>query len=122
MGEEKCVDGEELDEKYLAISDQISQIDQKILKTTNREELLSLIEQRKPLSAQLEDIFKQIKKEEQSEIETLTHLAWKNGGILMKGKEIKMHKNGVKISVSKAYIDDAILDANKKYTVILLPE
>ena len=40
----------------------------------------------------------------------------------MKGKEIKMHKNGVKISVSKAYLDNKMLDAKTEYTVILLPE
>ncbi len=33
-----------------------------------------------------------------------------------------MHKNGVKISVWNAYIDDITLDVNKKYTVILFPE
>ncbi len=61
MNDVKRVDAEDLEEKYISIIDQISQLNQKILKTTNRDEITFLIEQRKPRSAQLGDIFQQIK-------------------------------------------------------------
>ncbi len=118
----ECVSDGELEEQYLKISDLISEIDKKIVSTKDHGEILSLIEQRKPLSVQLIEIFGKLKEKDRQEIETITKLASHVGGITMKGKDIKSHKNGVKISVSKAYLDDKLLDIKKKYTVILLPE
>ncbi len=88
----------ELEEQYLKTSDLISEIDKKIVSTADHGEILSLIEQRKPLGAQLIEVFGKIREKERQEIETINMLASHVGGITMKGKDIRSHKNGVKIS------------------------
>ena len=44
------------------------------------------------------------------------------GGIVIYGKMIKVHQNGVKIMLAKSYVSDGILDPEQKYTVIIVPE
>jgi hypothetical protein len=111
-----------LEEEYLKILHLIREIDHKFQTTNDQEEMLFLIKQREPLSQQLDDVYNQLTEYDKQEREAIIKEALKIGGITMQGKEIKMHKNGVKISVSKAYIDDKMLDAKSKYTVILIPE
>jgi predicted HAD superfamily phosphohydrolase len=111
-----------LEEEYSRILQLLRAIDRKILQTEDREDILSLIEQREPLNHQLDEVYKQLTEQDKQERETIIKTVQKIGGVTMQGKDIKIHKNGVKISVSKAYIDDKILDPQIKYTVILLPE
>ena len=46
----------------------------------------------------------------------------KFGGISLRRQMLRVHKNGAKFPISKAYIDDEILDPNVSYTLILIPE
>lgn len=46
----------------------------------------------------------------------------KYGGLGLRRQVLRVHKNGAKFPVSKAYVDDEILDPNIKYTLILIPE
>jgi hypothetical protein len=46
----------------------------------------------------------------------------KFGSISLRRQMIRVHKNGAKIPISKAYIDDELLDPDASYTLILIPE
>jgi len=46
----------------------------------------------------------------------------KFGGISLRRQMLRVHKNGAKFPISKAYIDDELLDPNVSYTLILIPE
>jgi len=46
----------------------------------------------------------------------------KFGGISLRRQKLRVHKNGAKFPVSKAYIDDELLDPEITYTLILIPE
>lgn len=46
----------------------------------------------------------------------------KFGGISLRRQMLRVHKNGAKFPISKAYIDDEILDPDVNYTLILIPE
>ena len=46
----------------------------------------------------------------------------KFGGISLRGQLLRVHKNGAKFPISKAYIDDELLDPAVSYTLILIPE
>ena len=46
----------------------------------------------------------------------------KFGGIGLRRQSLRVHKNGAKFPISKAYIDDEVLDPEMVYTLILLPE
>ena len=46
----------------------------------------------------------------------------KFGGISLRRQILRVHKNGAKFPISKAYIDDELLDLNVSYTLILIPE
>ncbi len=44
------------------------------------------------------------------------------GGIGLRRQDLRVHKNGAKIPISKNYIDDEVLSPKNTYTVILIPE
>jgi len=46
----------------------------------------------------------------------------KYGGISLRRQILRLHKNGAKFTISKAYIDDEVLDPNVSYTIIIIPE
>ncbi|NVM46348.1 MAG: hypothetical protein HWN79_15670 [Candidatus Lokiarchaeota archaeon] len=46
----------------------------------------------------------------------------KFGGISLRRQMLRVHKNGAKFPISKAYIDDELLDPDVSYTLILIPE
>ena len=46
----------------------------------------------------------------------------KFGGISLRRQKLRVHKNGAKFPISKAYIDDELLDPAVSYTLILIPE
>ena len=46
----------------------------------------------------------------------------KYGGISLRRQKLRVHKNGAKFPISKAYIDDELLDPEISYTLILIPE
>ena len=46
----------------------------------------------------------------------------KFGGVSLRRQVLRVHKNGAKFPISKAYIDDEILDPDVSYTLILIPE
>ena len=46
----------------------------------------------------------------------------KFGGISLRRQMLRVHKNGAKFPISKAYIDDELLDPAVTYTLILIPE
>ena len=48
--------------------------------------------------------------------------AQKYGGISLRRQKLRVHKNGAKFPISKAYIDDELLDTEISYTLILIPE
>lgn len=48
--------------------------------------------------------------------------AHKFGGISLRHQSLKVHKNGAKFPISRAYIDDELLDPEIKYTLVLIPE
>jgi len=48
--------------------------------------------------------------------------AQKYGGIGLRRQKLRVHKNGAKFPISKAYIDDELLDGEISYTLILIPE
>jgi len=48
--------------------------------------------------------------------------AQKYGGIGLRRQKLRVHKNGAKFPISKAYIDDELLDTEISYTLILIPE
>ena len=46
----------------------------------------------------------------------------KYGGISLRRKSLRVHKNGAKFTISKTYIDDELVDPEMTYTLILIPE
>ncbi len=46
----------------------------------------------------------------------------KYGAISLRRQKLRVHKNGAKFPISKAYIDDELLDPEISYTLILIPE
>lgn len=46
----------------------------------------------------------------------------KYGSISLRRQKLRVHKNGAKFPISKAYIDDELLDPEISYTLILIPE
>jgi len=46
----------------------------------------------------------------------------KFGGISLRRQKLRVHRNGAKFPITKAYIDDELLDPEISYTLILLPE
>jgi len=46
----------------------------------------------------------------------------KFGSISLRRQMLRVHKNGAKFPISKAYIDDELLDPDASYTLILIPE
>ncbi len=46
----------------------------------------------------------------------------KYGGISLRRQKLRVHKNGAKFPISKAYVDDELLDPEISYTIILIPE
>ena len=46
----------------------------------------------------------------------------KFGGISLRRQVLRVHKNGAKFPISKAYVDDELLDLDVSYTLILIPE
>jgi hypothetical protein len=46
----------------------------------------------------------------------------KYGAIALLHQKVQVHANGSKIPISKAYIDDEVIDPGTKYTIILIPE
>jgi len=46
----------------------------------------------------------------------------KFGGISLRRQTLQVHKNGAKFPISKAYVDDELLDLDVSYTMILIPE
>ena len=44
------------------------------------------------------------------------------GSISLRRQKLRVHKNGAKFPISKAYIDDELLDPEISYTLILIPE
>ncbi len=46
----------------------------------------------------------------------------KFGGIGLRRQTLRIHKNGAKFPISKAYVDDELLDLDISYTLILIPE
>jgi len=46
----------------------------------------------------------------------------KFGGISLRRQQLRVHRNGAKFPITKAYIDDELLDPEISYTLILLPE
>jgi len=46
----------------------------------------------------------------------------KFGGISLRRQILRLHKNGAKFPISKAYVDDELLDLDVSYTLILIPE
>ena len=46
----------------------------------------------------------------------------KYGGISLRRQKLRVHKNGAKFPISKAYVDDELLDPEISYTLILIPE
>jgi hypothetical protein len=46
----------------------------------------------------------------------------KYGSISLRRQELRVHKNGAKFPISKAYVDDELLDPEVSYTLILIPE
>lgn len=46
----------------------------------------------------------------------------KFGSISLRRQILRVHKNGAKFPISKAYIDDELLDPEVSYTLILIPE
>ncbi len=46
----------------------------------------------------------------------------KCGGISLRRQKLRVHKNGAKFPISKAYVDDELLDPEISYTMVLIPE
>jgi len=46
----------------------------------------------------------------------------KYGSISLRRQKLRVHKNGAKFPISKAYIDDELLNPEISYTLILIPE
>jgi len=46
----------------------------------------------------------------------------KFGGIGLRRQTLRVHKNGAKFPISKAYIEDELLDPEIEYTLVLIPE
>lgn len=46
----------------------------------------------------------------------------KFGSISLRRQVLRVHKNGAKFPISKAYVDDELLDPEVSYTIILIPE
>ncbi|MFX0076856.1 MAG: hypothetical protein ACFE96_15535 [Candidatus Hermodarchaeota archaeon] len=44
------------------------------------------------------------------------------GSISLRRQKLRVHKNGAKFPISKAYVDDELLDPGISYTLILIPE
>lgn len=52
----------------------------------------------------------------------LIHAARRHGGLGLRYQDLKVHKNGVKFTISKKYVSDHVLDATRRYTLVLIPE
>jgi hypothetical protein len=59
---------------------------------------------------------------EEKERKKLIQEAQKYGSISLRRQILRVHKNGAKFPISKAYIDDELLDPEISYTLILIPE
>ena len=44
------------------------------------------------------------------------------GGFVLSSQKIKVHTNGAKITISKAFIKHGLLTPEQTYTIILVPE
>ena len=56
------------------------------------------------------------------QVEEIINKAKKADGLVLRMQSIKVHSNGVKILLNKAYVDDGIINPNQKYIMILIPE
>lgn len=56
------------------------------------------------------------------ELKELLDEASKLDGVCLQHQEIKVHSNGVKITLKKSYADDGLIDPSKSYTIVLIPE
>ncbi|MFX0100859.1 MAG: hypothetical protein ACFFCS_14890 [Candidatus Hodarchaeota archaeon] len=45
-----------------------------------------------------------------------------NGGIALRNQELKEHANGIKFLINKNYVLDGLLEASKKYMLLIIPE
>ena len=55
-------------------------------------------------------------------VEEIIDEAKKANGLALRMQSIKVHSNGVKILLNKAYVDDGLINPNQKYIMILIPE
>jgi hypothetical protein len=59
---------------------------------------------------------------EERDKKKLIQEAQKYGSISLRHQILRVHKNGAKFPISKAYVDDELLDPEVSYTLILIPE
>jgi hypothetical protein len=59
---------------------------------------------------------------EERDRKKLIREAQKYGSISLRNQILRVHKNGAKFPISKAYVDDELLDPEVSYTLILIPE
>ena len=44
------------------------------------------------------------------------------GGFVLSSQKVKVHSNGAKITINKVYITHGLIEPERTYTVILVPE
>lgn len=44
------------------------------------------------------------------------------GGLVLEDQQLRVHKNGVKFTISKSYLDSEKLSPDRPYTLLILPE
>jgi len=55
------------------------------------------------------------------EIEEFLEDMRSKGAISLKEQEIKVHKNGAKITIPQTYLKDGLLSGKRKYDIIFVP-
>lgn len=102
----------EIDREYLEVIEKLQEVSEKFLKSEDLETREELHEEMKGL----------IQKAKEFEIkEELEEFIRSSGAIALKNQEIKIHKNGAKITIPQSYLKDGLLNEKKKYTLVFIP-
>jgi uncharacterized protein (DUF2235 family) len=103
------------DDEYIKIVEEYKELSNQILYEMD-------IEKRKLVRTKMKELNKIIQDQEvQMEIEEFLDEMRSKGAISLKDQEIKIHKNGAKITIPQTYLKDGMLSDKVKYNIIFVP-
>jgi hypothetical protein len=107
---------ETLEKKYLELLEKQRVLNEQLVNSQNDEEMLTIIDEYGQVSEECDEVSRLL-----DTLESIEELK-KSGAIVFQHKNILLHKNGAKLPIARNYIEDGIIDKNRHYTVILVPE